>query len=295
MTKTSSPVDSRNVNEMPPRIRAWLNERGITDEVIADNRIFYDTRTRRIGIPIRDHDNMLAFHKYRRDPEDSEGPKYSYDRGARAMLFGARLLWKEGPVIICEGEFDAMLLESKGFIAVTSTGGAFTFREEWLPVLAGKEIFICLDNDQAGQQGTLKIARMIPHAKVMVLPGVGAKGDVTDWFKMEGNDSEGFRMLMSIAEPLPPEPEAPKTRPKRHGKDRDDAKLVPLSNFMKLPKTGATNVKCPFHEDGTSSFHWYRKDNRWWCFGGCGGGDVIDFVMRKEGLTMPEAIKKILM
>lgn len=290
-----APVDNRmNVN-MPDRIREWLNARGITDEVIKDNGIFYDEKTRRIGIPVRGEDNMLVFHKYRRDPEDTEGPKYTYDRGGRAMLFGARLLWKEGPVIICEGEFDAMLLESKGFVAVTSTGGAFTFREEWLPILEGKDIYICLDNDQAGQQGTLKIARMIPHAKVMVLPGVGSKGDVTDWFLQEGNNVEGFQMLMSIAEALPPEPPAPRHKPKRHGKDLDDAKAVPLSNFIKLPKNGGSNVKCPFHEDGTASFHWYKKDNRWNCFGGCGGGDVIDFVMKKDGLTMPEAIQKILM
>lgn len=281
-------------NLLPDRIREWLHARGITNQVIENNRLFYDYQTHRIGIPVRDENNMLAYHKYRRDPESSSGPKYTYDRGGKAMLFGSRLLWKEGPVIICEGEFDAMLLESKGFIAVTSTGGAFTFREEWADILRERaEVYICLDNDLAGQQGSIKISRMIPNAKMLPLPGVGPKGDITDYFLL-GNRPEDFKALMEFAEPLPLEPEPKKGKPKKKGSDLERAKSVPLSNFIKLSATGSRNVKCPFHEDGTASFHWYREQNRWNCFGGCGNGDVVDFVMKKEALTMQDAIQYIL-
>ena len=47
---------------------------------------------------------------------------------------------------------------------------------------------------------------------------------------------------------------------------------------------------CPFHEEAEGSFTVYADSQRWYCFG-CGeGGDVLDFVRRTEGLSLPEAI-----
>lgn len=284
------PVDKRDV--MPDRIRAWLNARGISDQTIKDYGLYYDEAKQRIAIPIRDEDNVFAYNKYRRDPDLQEGPKYMYDRGGRALLFGAGRLWREGPVIICEGEFDCMLLDSKGFVAVTSTGGAFTFRPEWVKLLEGREVYVCLDNDDAGRAGTMRIASMIPEAKVMVLPGLEIKGDITDFFKE--HDANDFRFAMTFAERLPPPPPPTKIKPKARGTDLERAKSVPLSNYIKIDPNGARLVKCPFHTDGTASFKWYKKDNRWWCFGGCGGGDVVDFVMKQEGVDLRTAVQRIL-
>ena len=50
---------------------------------------------------------------------------------------------------------------------------------------------------------------------------------------------------------------------------------------------------CPFHEESEGSFTAYGDSQRWYCFG-CGlGGDVLDFVQRSEGLTLPEAIARL--
>ena len=50
---------------------------------------------------------------------------------------------------------------------------------------------------------------------------------------------------------------------------------------------------CPFHEESEGSFTAYGDSERWYCFG-CGlGGDVLDFVQRIEGLTLPEAIRRL--
>ena len=50
---------------------------------------------------------------------------------------------------------------------------------------------------------------------------------------------------------------------------------------------------CPFHEEAEGSFTVYADSQRWWCFG-CGeGGDVLDFVRRVEGLSLPEAIRRL--
>ena len=50
---------------------------------------------------------------------------------------------------------------------------------------------------------------------------------------------------------------------------------------------------CPFHEEAEGSFTVYANTQRWYCFG-CGArGDVLDFVQRIEGLSLPEAIRRL--
>ena len=50
---------------------------------------------------------------------------------------------------------------------------------------------------------------------------------------------------------------------------------------------------CPFHDEAEASFTVYGDTERFWCFG-CGeGGDVLDFVQRMEGLSLPEAIQRL--
>ena len=50
---------------------------------------------------------------------------------------------------------------------------------------------------------------------------------------------------------------------------------------------------CPFHDESEGSFTSYDDSQRWYCFG-CGlGGDVLDFIQRAEGLSLPEAIRRL--
>ena len=50
---------------------------------------------------------------------------------------------------------------------------------------------------------------------------------------------------------------------------------------------------CPFHQEAEGSFTVYADTEKFYCFG-CGvGGDVLDFVQRTEGLTLPEAIRRM--
>ena len=50
---------------------------------------------------------------------------------------------------------------------------------------------------------------------------------------------------------------------------------------------------CPFHDEAEGSFTVYGDTERFHCFG-CGAtGDVLDFVQRTEGLSLPEAIQRL--
>ena len=50
---------------------------------------------------------------------------------------------------------------------------------------------------------------------------------------------------------------------------------------------------CPFHDEAEGSFTVYADSERFYCFG-CGlGGDVLDFIQKAEGLSLPEAIARL--
>ena len=50
---------------------------------------------------------------------------------------------------------------------------------------------------------------------------------------------------------------------------------------------------CPFHQEAEGSFTVYADSEKFYCFGCGAGGDVLDFVGRMEGLTLPEAIRRL--
>ena len=50
---------------------------------------------------------------------------------------------------------------------------------------------------------------------------------------------------------------------------------------------------CPFHDEAEGSFTVYGETERYYCFGCGAGGDVLDFVQRVEGLSLPEAIRQL--
>jgi hypothetical protein len=66
-------------------------------------------------------------------------------------------------VLICEGEIDALSAIGKGFVAVGLPGGS-SWQNIWARDFKGKEVFLILDNDEAGIKGTLEIARSFTKA-----------------------------------------------------------------------------------------------------------------------------------
>gem|GEM_PF-1884200 len=50
-------------------------------------------------------------------------------------------------------------------------------------------------------------------------------------------------------------------------------------------------MKCPFHEEKTASFHIYTDSLSFKCYGCNKAGSVFDFVMEKERVSFPEALR----
>jgi len=66
-----------------------------------------------------------------------------------------------------------------------------------------------------------------------------------------------------------------------------------IGNTVQLKKAGR-NYKglCPFHSEKTPSFVVFPDSQNWRCFGACNeGGDVFNFVMKREGWDFPETLR----
>lgn len=76
-------------------------------------------------------------------------------------------------------------------------------------------------------------------------------------------------------------------------KDRLDVVSV-ISDHVSLAQAGR-NFKglCPFHQEKTPSFFVFPDRQSWRCFGCGSGGDIISFVMKREGLDFGTALKSL--
>lgn len=290
---------------LPERVRQYLiSARGISDAMIDKHQLGWNGE--RIAIPVRDRRGMVGFFKLAKAPGDvGNSPKMLTTFGARAELYGwERALAPIQQVIICEGELDRLVLESRGYAAVTSTAGALTFRREWAAALRRiPSIYICFDRDAAGDAGARLVASMLPEAKIVTLPPqVGLGGDVSDYFLGLGSTIEDFDALLEAALPIPEHERltfdsAPKRARSAHAPSEAAALKadVRIEDWIGADITLTVKGKryaanCPFHEDRTPSFTVFPDTQLFYCFGCRARGDVFTYLMRSRQVSFAEAL-----
>jgi putative DNA primase/helicase len=127
-----------------------------------------------------------------RRPEGAGGWVYKLN-GVRRVPYRLPELLAADPaelVFIVEGEKDADRLASLGFVATTNAGGAGKWRGEFGEFLRGKRVVIIPDNDGPGREHATKVARSLrvvaASVRVLELPNLPPKGDVSDWLDAGG-------------------------------------------------------------------------------------------------------------
>lgn len=110
---------------------------------------------------------------------------------------------KAHTVFLPEGEKDVAAIERLGFTATTNPCGAGKWRKEYNPHFKGKRVIILPDNDESGRAHALEVARNLhgvaASVKVVELPGLPDKGDVSDWIKAGGTAEQ----LQALADTAP--------------------------------------------------------------------------------------------
>ncbi len=191
----------------------WLRylhgQRGLTDETIKTRKLGWDGEW--LTIPIYNPDGQLVGIK-RHHPKKE--PKYKNPTGLDAQLFGAHLIGEdyEGLVVVCEGEFDCMILWQQGVPAVTSTVGTGNLPEHVIEWFRGQDCAVIEDADEAGVKGAQKDAqkllRVAKSVRIVALPLQAPLKDVTDFFvqREPPGTAEELKALIDRAIPAKREP-----------------------------------------------------------------------------------------
>ncbi|HTV44844.1 MAG TPA: AAA family ATPase [Stellaceae bacterium] len=99
---------------------------------------------------------------------------------------------------IAEGEKDCDALGDRGLVATTNHGGAGKWRPEISRWLTGRHVVILPDNDSAGREHAQDVARKLTgiaaSVRIIELPDLPQKGDVTDWLAAGGTADELERL-----------------------------------------------------------------------------------------------------
>lgn len=128
-----------------------LQEAGLVSE--AGNLIFYQHK---VIIPFMESGRIIFLQGRR---TDDQPPKYMHLKRS-VPLYNAdtlKSLAQGDRVYICEGVFDAMMLEQNGFKA-TAILGVNNFKPAMAGMFKGLDVVLCLDNDDPGKQGTQELA-----------------------------------------------------------------------------------------------------------------------------------------
>lgn len=291
---------------LPEDIRSYLKGRGIPATVIEQKLLGWDGK--RITIPIfgARTSEVLGF-RYATPPEDkNENPAIVSDEGAKPELYGWETLAKNPRrLVICDNEFDRLVLEAIGIPAVTSNGGAKCFLAEWAPHFEiARHIYICFSRDSA--DAAAKVQSILPSARIATLPVEAA--DITDFFVRLGRTKVDFEIVLATAAaPLGDDEDDEPPLPIREFRPGDSTlrrraerakKAVRLheivSQYTRLQAEGGRLVAhCPFHDDERPSFTVYPKTNTYYCFGCGANGDAIKFLTDKESMTFRQALEAL--
>lgn len=164
-----------------------------------------------IMFPVFMYNHLLDVRKY----NPGEKPKVKSRAGCPAGLIVPFDLWNEtNPkrvTLLCAGEKDMAVARSKGFNAITLTGG-----EQSLPLITtcfkDRTVCICYDNDEAGHSGARKVAAKLHEAgaRVKIVTGFHEVctengQDITDFFVTYGKTKQDLINYLNAAPLYTPE------------------------------------------------------------------------------------------
>ena len=186
------------------KVRDWLVGRGLEDKTLSDFKIgeqLRDGKAFAVFPYLRDGELINA--KYR-DVAEKRGMRQ--EAGAEPCLFGWHLIDpKARSVAITEGEIDCMTLHQVGIPAMSVTAGAGNHQwieSDWDRLERFSEIFICFDDDEAGQKGAAEVVQRLGVERCRLVK-FGAK-DANQWLQ-DGAGGEDFHSALKTSRHIDPQ------------------------------------------------------------------------------------------
>lgn len=129
-------------------------------------------------------------------------------KNVETVLYNLPVIANSDWVVVVEGEKDADTLIRLGIPATTCNCGSDHWTDKYTESLRGKDVVICRDNDEAGNDHAHLLLRSLANAAKslrVVCPSKQSKGDVTDWMRDEGGSVEKFFAIVKKAPLITPE------------------------------------------------------------------------------------------
>ncbi len=157
-----------------------------------------------------DEDGGLIFRVERLEPKgfrqsrpDGRGGWVYNLEGVRRVPYRARELVRAlangSTIVIVEGEKDADRVAELGLAATTFAGGASGWREDYGEWFIDANVVVIPDNDAPGAKYAatiaLSLAGMARSVRILELPNLPRKGDVSDWLDAGGRAAELKRLI----------------------------------------------------------------------------------------------------
>ena len=186
----------------------WLeDERGLDLEVATRYGLYTDRQCqdgRELVIPYRRNGEVIN-HKYR-----GPGKKLWQDAGAPRSFWNEDVLrdatLASEPLIITEGEFDALSAIQAGFVrtisVVDGAGSSLDFVGDLWPLLKdAPQVILAGDGDEAGRKLNAELARRFGAARCAWLAYPEGTKDLNDVLRLRGADGRSRRH--QVAKPYP--------------------------------------------------------------------------------------------
>lgn len=182
---------------MTPEVASWLAARGLDEEavrigslgVVTEPMLGHEQFVGMVSIPYATRFLRPVAWKFRNLTD--EGPKYNSPAGQQTRLYGAQTLVPAPVVLVCEGEFDALLAHRLTRLPAVGVGGVSQWKRHHRRVLEGyPKVLVLGDNDAGREDGAnpgrdlaRKICESLPQAHAIDLP----PGDLTDYVTAGGD------------------------------------------------------------------------------------------------------------
>ncbi|MCK9477982.1 MAG: phage/plasmid primase, P4 family [Firmicutes bacterium] len=186
---------------LTPTVRKYLNQRRISDETIDRLKIGFNNE-KRIVIPY--WKNGYISYYITRAYRKNDTPKYKKmkrDGLNENIPWGMHTIGNTSDLlVIAEGAFDALSFEQEGYSVLATMGGHFS-REQLKTVMSVcrqyDNVFLCFDNDDAGNSFTFKLAETLFTNKIKFVIGQPPNKykDVSDFYV----DNNSLSILINSA------------------------------------------------------------------------------------------------
>jgi len=164
----------------------------------------------------KDETGELVFQVVRYEPKafrqrrpDGRGGWLWNVKDVRQVPYNIAEILKADTVYIVEGEKDVESMRALGLTATCNAGGAGKWRAQFSEYFKGRHCIILPDNDERGREHAADVAAKLQEAAVSVkivrLPDLPVKADVSDWIAAGGTADELVRLCDEKAALLPAE------------------------------------------------------------------------------------------